>query len=313
MAARRPIVSKGGRRQQLPAGDTLPADAMPYEKATQEDAEAGTATEVMWWSAERLRKLVSAWWLVASSGFGRALALASDAAAGRSQLGLGESDAVVVRSMGVGGAQNVAGVWSGLTVRNDTPGAPGPSVEIANNQPVLTGLIGAVAATDMANSDGFNRGGEVRFLRDGGASMSRGSAVQIMTRAADATGAPSRRFFVSAAGNISAFRRTGTAADSWFGNGVGVLALGDAESMPSVAPDLGAIIFSSAGKLWVRGAADAAPIVIGQTVLEPFTLATLPSAVANPRREVYVSNLPGQPGPVVSDGVNWLRVPLTAL
>ena len=43
-------------------------------------------------------------------------------------------------------------------------------------------------------------------------------------------------------------------------------------------------------------------------VLATFTLATLPSAAANPRLQVYCSDLTGQPAPVFSDGTNWRRV-----
>ena len=43
-------------------------------------------------------------------------------------------------------------------------------------------------------------------------------------------------------------------------------------------------------------------------VLATFTLATLPSAAASPRLQVYCSNLAGQPAPVFSDGTNWRRV-----
>lgn len=42
--------------------------------------------------------------------------------------------------------------------------------------------------------------------------------------------------------------------------------------------------------------------------LAAFTLSTLPSAAANVRLQVYVSNLAGQAGPVFSDGINWRRV-----
>lgn len=42
--------------------------------------------------------------------------------------------------------------------------------------------------------------------------------------------------------------------------------------------------------------------------LSAFTLATLPSAAANPRLQVYCSNLAGQAAPVFSDGTNWRRV-----
>lgn len=43
-------------------------------------------------------------------------------------------------------------------------------------------------------------------------------------------------------------------------------------------------------------------------VLATFTLATLPSAAANPRLQVYCSDLAGQAAPVFSDGTNWRRV-----
>jgi hypothetical protein len=223
-------------------------------------------------------------------------------------LSLAESSEVVFTSLGIGGPQNAAGVWSGLTIRNDIPGNPGPSVEIANNQPVLGGLVGVVASTDLTNSADFRRGAEVRFIRDGGADLSRGSAVQFMTRKGDATGAPTRRLIVTNDGNISIARSSGTPSAAWFGSGEGVFAVGSAAVDPTAAPDAGALIYSSAGRLLVRGASDSAPIVLGQTVLDAFTLATLPAASANPRRQVYVSNLAGQAAPVYSDGTNWRRV-----
>ncbi len=44
------------------------------------------------------------------------------------------------------------------------------------------------------------------------------------------------------------------------------------------------------------------------TVLPSYTVATLPSASANPQRLVYVSDESGGPVPVFSDGTNWRRV-----
>jgi len=44
------------------------------------------------------------------------------------------------------------------------------------------------------------------------------------------------------------------------------------------------------------------------TVLPSYTVATLPSAVNNARRLVYVSDEAGGPVPAFSDGTNWRRV-----
>jgi len=261
---------------------------------------AGSVTMNVQYGAATLKRVgLNAWWLGG---------LVASPVEQRNALGLGEGDAVVVRTLGVGGAQNAAGVWSGLTVRNDIAGNPGPSVEIANNQPVSGGLIGAVASTDLANSADFRRGAEVRFIRDGGADLSRGNAVQFMTRKGDATGGPTRRLMVLNDGNIFISRTTGTPSSTWFGSGEGVFAIGSAAVDPTASPDAGALIYSSGGRLVVRGASDSAPVVLGQTVLDAFTLATLPAASANPRRQVYVSNLAGQAAPVFSDGTNWRRV-----
>lgn len=49
-------------------------------------------------------------------------------------------------------------------------------------------------------------------------------------------------------------------------------------------------------------------IATGAIKLASFTLATLPSAAANARGQVYVSNLAGQAAPVYSDGTSWRRV-----
>lgn len=45
----------------------------------------------------------------------------------------------------------------------------------------------------------------------------------------------------------------------------------------------------------------------GALQLASFTVATLPSAAANVRGQVYCSNLAGQAAPVYSDGTNWRR------
>lgn len=56
---------------------------------SQAEAEAGTATTRRAWTAQRVRQAIAAWWLSASSAFGRTLANVADAAAGRTALGLG--------------------------------------------------------------------------------------------------------------------------------------------------------------------------------------------------------------------------------
>ena len=244
------------------------------------------------------RKGVNNWTLVGAIG---------TAAEQRAALELGTADSPVFGSLGIGGSQNAAGVWSGLTVRNDTAGAPGPSIEIANNQTVLAGLVGAVAATDLANSAAYRRGAQITFQRDGGADTQRGSAMRLSTRAGDSTGSPTRRMEITHDGNITLCRASGTPSATWFGSGVGIVALGDAGTAPTASPDQGAALYSQSGRLRVRGAGDAAAHTIGSVVLESFTLATLPSAAANPRMYVFVSNLAGQPAPVFSDGTNWRR------
>lgn len=55
----------------------------------QAEAEAGTATTDRKWTSQRVRQAIAAWWLTASSAFGRTLATAADAAAARAALVLG--------------------------------------------------------------------------------------------------------------------------------------------------------------------------------------------------------------------------------
>lgn len=67
---------------------------------------------------------------------------------------------------------------------------------------------------------------------------------------------------------------------------------------------IGATTTNGVDKLQVTGSISAT----GAIKLASFTLATLPSAAANSRGHVYVSNLAGQAAPVYSDGTSWRRI-----
>lgn len=56
---------------------------------SQAEAEAGTATTRLAWTAQRVRQAIQGWWNGATSAFGRGFVAAADAAAGRTALGLG--------------------------------------------------------------------------------------------------------------------------------------------------------------------------------------------------------------------------------
>lgn len=60
------------------------------ETITQAEAEAGTTTTRRAWTAQRVRQAIASWWLTASTAFGRSLATATDAAAGRTALSVRE-------------------------------------------------------------------------------------------------------------------------------------------------------------------------------------------------------------------------------
>lgn len=48
-------------------------------------------------------------------------------------------------------------------------------------------------------------------------------------------------------------------------------------------------------------------IKVKSSTLEAYTVATLPSAAANPYTQIFVTDLSGQAAPCYSDGVNWRR------
>lgn len=112
MATRKPLAIIAGKVKQWVTGDKLPYDTLPtgtgantvaagddarlsnsreWTAATvdQAEAEARTSTTRRAWTAQRVGQAIAAWWLTASSAFGRTLANVADAASGRTALELG--------------------------------------------------------------------------------------------------------------------------------------------------------------------------------------------------------------------------------
>ena len=112
------------------------------------------------------------------------------------------------------------------------------------------------------------------------------------------------RFFrnlnTSGPAKFTFFKGNGTAQSQHEFDGKGLVILNrlDGETV------IGANMSNGVDKLQVSGSISAT----GAIKLASFTLATLPSAAANARGQVYVSDLVGQPGPCFSDGTNWRRV-----
>jgi hypothetical protein len=73
-------------------GDSRLTDAREWtaETVPQAEAETGTTTTRRAWTAQRVRQAIASWWLTASTAFGRSLATATDAAAGRTALSVRE-------------------------------------------------------------------------------------------------------------------------------------------------------------------------------------------------------------------------------
>lgn len=84
------LVRRGADGWSLIGAGELGATEWSAETVSQAEAEAGTATTRRAWTAERVRQAIASWWLTASTAFGRSLATATDAAAGRTALSVRE-------------------------------------------------------------------------------------------------------------------------------------------------------------------------------------------------------------------------------
>ena len=77
-------------------GSTYQKVSQPLDEMPQAVAEAGTSETLYAATSRRIRQAIAAWWLTASSVFGRTLANVADAAAGRTALGLGTAATATV-------------------------------------------------------------------------------------------------------------------------------------------------------------------------------------------------------------------------
>lgn len=89
-------------------GSTYQKVSQPLDEMPQDVAEAGTSETLYASTSRRIRQAIAAWWLTASSAFGRTLANVADAAAGRTALGLGNVDNTSDASKPVSTAQQTA-------------------------------------------------------------------------------------------------------------------------------------------------------------------------------------------------------------
>ena len=83
-------------------GSTYQKVSQPLDEMPQAVAEAGTSETLYAATARRIRQAITAWWLTASTAFGRTLANVADAAAGRTALGLGTIATQDAASVAVG-------------------------------------------------------------------------------------------------------------------------------------------------------------------------------------------------------------------
>jgi hypothetical protein len=93
-------------------------DSREWSAATidQAEAEAGTAATRRAWTAQRVRQAVAAWWAATSSVFGRNWATLANAAAGRTELGLGTlATANAVSPPALGGTTPAPGAFTNLS------------------------------------------------------------------------------------------------------------------------------------------------------------------------------------------------------
>lgn len=286
-----------GRLAEFESGDTLPKAALPALSAadvgavaaddprlsdarewiagtvSQTEAEAGTATTRRAWTALRVRQAIVAWWNSVSSAWGRGFVASADAAAGRTALNC---------------ANKSGDTYSGVHEYFNS------SLRFAGDQPSQIGDYGEIKAAPAGglalNAVGTIAGGLTVILFDG----------QTPTGTEEFSVRFFRNLNTSGSAKFTFFKGNGTAQAQHEFDGKGLVNLNrfDGETV------IGTGVSNGVDKLQVAGTI----IATGAIKLAEFTLETLPSAAANARGQVYVSDLAGQPGPCFSDGTNWRRV-----
>lgn len=100
-------------------GSTYQKVSQPLDEMPQAVAEAGTSETLYAATARRIHQAITAWWLTASSAFGRTLANVADAAAGRTALDLG-----TIATQDANNINLTFGTMDGVTIGQLAP-APG--------------------------------------------------------------------------------------------------------------------------------------------------------------------------------------------
>lgn len=144
--------------------DARLSDAREWTAATvdQAEAEAGAGTTRRAWTAQRVRQAIAAWWLSASSAFGRAWVAVADAAAGRSALGLG-----TIATQNASAVAVTGGAIDGAVVGDTTPAA-GSFTTLSVSGRIRAGALSSIegvslledsyTSTDSLISVGVERG-----------------------------------------------------------------------------------------------------------------------------------------------------------
>lgn len=320
-----------GQLREMQAGDKIPGDLLPAtewtaETVSQAEAEAGASEARRAWTSQRVRQAILGWWNGATSVFGRGFVAAADAAAGRTALGLvaaatEATPSTLVQRDSAGSLRAFETVQTGAQIR----AYPSTSPEIRTFKSVVawnsnanpaTGTIKITLPFSWTSSmliisiSGFNYSAisSSWSLLLSGFNLSSG-AWSNCSASTSATPPP----FTSVR-----FGHDGTRCCILLGVTTTSMVF------PKLVIDRVVVTNAQTGLAWGQGwsieqitseagiTVSATPAIFGLTanpnVLAAYTLATLPSAAANPRLQVYCSNLTGQPAPVFSNGSNWRRV-----
>jgi hypothetical protein len=161
--------------------DARLSDSREWTASTisQAEAEAGVATTRRAFTAERVFQAAAAWWLTASTAFGRSLAGAADASAGRTALGLGS-------------LATQSGTFSGTSSGTNTGDQTIANTSDATSHTVtLSGSGGTVQLVEGANitltTTGTSGAGIVTIASTGGGGVSDGDKGDITVSASGAT------------------------------------------------------------------------------------------------------------------------------
>ena len=144
----------------LDANDPSVTNAREWtaSEVTQAEAEAGTATTARKWTAQRVRQAVDAWWNTIGTVFGKTLLASSNAAAARTNLGLGNVDNTSDSSKPISTATATA-----LAAKQATL-VSGTNIKTINGESLLgpgniyVGLVEKFGTIGVAGKQGFGVG-----------------------------------------------------------------------------------------------------------------------------------------------------------